>query len=254
MMNVLIIEDENKTAAMLKELIELHHEYLVVNICESIEASVNYLKKNQQKLDLVFMDIQLADGQSFEIFEQIHVNIPVLFCTAYDEFMLKAFKNNGIDYILKPFKEEDIQKALAKVEQLKSIFSLNTNFNTNIKNLFVKEPFQTSFLVRYKEKMYPIEVADIAMAYLENEVVYLVNFKGEKHVIFKTLEQFESAVSPQQFYRINRQMLVNRAAIKEIESYFNRKVVVHVKMPFTEKAIVSRLKVTSFLEWVENSK
>jgi len=253
-MNVLIIEDENKTAAMLKELIESHPDYLVVNICESIEASVSYLHKNQQKLDLVFMDIQLADGQSFDIFDQIQINIPVIFCTAYDDFMLKAFKNNGIDYILKPFKEEDIQKALAKVGQLKSNFSLNSISISNIKSLFAKEPFQTSFLVRYKEKMYPIAVADIAMAYLENEVVYLINFKGEKHVIFKTLEQFESAVSPHQFYRINRQTLVNRAIIKEIEPYFNRKAVVRVTIPFPDKLIVSRLKVTSFLEWVENSK
>ena len=253
-MNVLVIEDEKKTAVMLKEFIEQHPDYLVVQICESIEESVLYLQKHQSKLNLIFMDIQLADGQSFEIFNQIQVTIPVIFCTAYDEFTLKAFKNNGIDYILKPFKEDDIQKALAKVETLKSTFSTNTLANTTIQNLFGKEQFQTSFLVQHKEKMYPILVSDIAIAYLENEAVYLYNFKGERHVIFKTLDQFESAVSPQQFYRINRQTIINRAAVKEIEPYFNRKVIVHVTLPFPEKPIVSRLKVTPFMEWIENSK
>ena len=237
---------------MLKELIELHPDYLVVNICKSIEESVNYLQKNQHKLDLIFMDIQLADGQSFDIFEQIQVNIPVVFCTAFDEFTLKAFKNNGIDYILKPFKEEEIYKALAKVEQLKSSFSSNALLNPDIKNMFLRESYQTSFLVRHRDKMIPIQVSDIALVYLENENLFLLSFKDEKHTIFKTIEQFEKAVSSKNFYRINRQMIINRAAIKEIEPYFNRKVIVHLTIHFPEKAIVSRLKVTSFLEWVEN--
>jgi DNA-binding LytR/AlgR family response regulator len=252
-MNVLIIEDENKTAAMLKELIEQHSEYSVVNVCESIEDSVKYLEKNQRKLDLIFMDIQLGDGQSFEIFEQIPITIPVVFCTAYDEFTLKAFKNNGIDYILKPFKEEDIRSALGKTQQLKSNFAEKAFIEAKYKNLSVEQRFQTSFLARYKEKMIPVSTADIALAYLENETVFVFNFKSEKYIISKTLEQFEKAVSEQQFFRINRQMIVNRNAIKEIEPFFNRKALIHLTVKFSEKPIVSRLKVTSFLEWIENS-
>jgi response regulator of citrate/malate metabolism len=119
MMNVLIIEDENKTAQLLKEMIENHNDYLVVNICQSITSSVAYLKINQEKLDLIFMDIQLSDGESFEIFNLIEITKPVIFCTAFDDFMLKAFKNKGIDYILKPFQQKDIDVALNKLISLK---------------------------------------------------------------------------------------------------------------------------------------
>jgi two-component system, LytTR family, response regulator LytT len=249
-MNILIIEDEKDTAVLLKEFIEQHPHYLVANICDSIEDSVNYLQKNQAKLDLIFMDIQLADGESFEIFEQIEVTIPVVFCTAYDSFTLKAFKNNGIDYILKPVKEHDIEQAIAKIEQLKNKFV--TNPITQIKDLLSKDQaYQTSFLVRFRDKMYPFLVSDIAFVYLDNGVVYLFNFKGEKHIILKTLDEIENVVSPQQFFRINRQMIINRDAIKEIESYFNRKVVARLSIDTPEKAIVSRLKVPPFLNWVE---
>ena len=249
-MNILIIEDEKNTADLLKEFIEQHPRYLVANICDSIEDSINYLQKNHDKLDLIFMDIQLADGDSFEIFEQIEVTIPVVFCTAYDSFTLKAFKNNGIDYILKPVKEHDIEQAIAKIEQLKSSFG--TNPISQIKDLLFKDQaYQTSFLVRFRDKMYPVLVSDIAFAYSHNEVVYLFKFNGEKHIVSKTLDGIENVVSPQQFFRINRQMIVNRKAINDIETYFNRKVVAHLCIEPPEKAIVSRLKVTPFLSWVE---
>ena len=251
-MNILIIEDEKKTAVLLRDMIETHADRLVVNICESIEESVAYLLKNQSKLNLIFMDIQLSDGQSFEIFNQVHIYIPVVFCTAYDDYTLKAFKNNGIDYILKPFKDEDIQQAFAKVEQLKANFSTSSFDSTVFKNLLHTEPaLQTSFLVRYREKMIPLLVSDIAFFWLENETISLLNFKGEKYQIAKTLEQIEEAVSSKDFFRINRQMIVARKALKDIEPYFNRKVVVHLNVSLPEKAIVSRLKVSPFLEWIE---
>jgi two-component system, LytTR family, response regulator LytT len=249
-MNILIIEDEKNTAVLLKEFIEQNPAYTVSYICDSIEESVYYLRKNQEKLDLIFMDIQLADGESFEIFEQIEVTIPVVFCTAYDSFTLKAFKNNGIDYILKPIKENDIAQALTKIEQLKAKFTNNSI--TILKGLLSQsQPYQTSFLVRFRDKMYPVLVSDIAFAYLNNEVVSLFNFKGEKHIVSKTLDEIENVLSPQQFFRINRQMIINRKSVKEIETYFNRKVVVHLSMDIPEKAIVSRLKVSLFLTWVE---
>jgi len=118
-MNVLIIEDELKTAILLKELIESNPNYYVDTIIDSVEKSVSYLKKEQDNIDLLFLDIQLADGQSFKIFEQIQIDIPVVFCTAYDEYVLQAFKNNGIDYILKPFEDKDIHNALEKIAKFK---------------------------------------------------------------------------------------------------------------------------------------
>lgn len=251
-MNVLIVEDERKTADLLQELIESQPDYLVVKTCDSVESSVDYLKKNQAKLDLIFMDIQLADGESFDIFREVEVGIPVIFCTAYDEYILKAFKNNGIDYILKPFKGTDIQQALAKIDKLKLSLSKGLPDPVVLKQIRSDEPVrQKTFLVRHGEKMLPVMVSDIAFLELENEIVHLFNFKGEKHVIFKRLDEIEGSVDPRQFFRINRQMLVNRDAIREIVPYFNRKVIVHLHIQIPNKAVVSRLKVSPFLDWLE---
>ena len=251
-MKILIVEDEPKTALLLKEFIEWHPTYSVVAICESIETAVNYLRQHQQDLDVVFMDIQLSDGQSFEIFDKISVNLPVVFCTSYDEYTLKAFKNRGIDFILKPFNENDIRQTIAKVEDLKGRFVDHAFNSINIKEAVTQKPsYQTSFLIRFREKIYPVLVTDIAFVNLENETAYLYNFKGEKHPVFKTLDEIENTISPNQFYRINRQMLINRKAIKEIETYFNQRIVVHLTVPTPEKALVPRLKVTPFLSWIE---
>jgi two-component system, LytTR family, response regulator LytT len=251
-MKILIVEDEQKTAELLKELIELQPTYSVVGICDSVKTAVNYLKLHQHNLDVVFMDIQLSDGQSFEIFDKVAVSLPVVFCTSYDEFLLKAFKNHGIDYILKPFNKKDIEQAIAKVEELKGSFTTHAFDNLNLKDLLIKDKtYQTSFLIRFREKIYPVLVADIAFVYLDHEVTYLYNFKGEKYSIFKTLDDIENAVSPHQFFRINRQMIVNRQAIKDIEGGFTTKTIVHLIVPTPEKAVVPRPKVTMFLSWVE---
>lgn len=251
-MKILIVEDEQKTALMLKEFIEWHSNYTVVSICDSVETAVAYLRQYQQDLDVIFMDVQLSDGQCFEIFDKISVNMPIVFCTSYDEYMLKAFKNQGIDFILKPFNQEDIRQTIAKVEALKGRFAAPSFDNSSFKELVVEKPnYQTSFLIRFREKIYPVAVADIAFVYLENETAYLYGFKGEKHPLFKTLDEIEKAISPEHFYRINRQMIVNRKAVKEIEPHFNQKVVVKLTMPTPEQNLVSRQKVSSFLSWIE---
>lgn len=250
-MKILIVEDEHKTAQLLKELIESHADYSVVATCDSVEAAVHYLQLHQHHLDVVFMDIQLSDGQSFDIFDRVTVNLPVVFCTSYDEFMLKAFQNNGIGYILKPFNENDIHQAILKVEDIKNSF-VKHSFE-NLKELIGKEKtYKTSFLIRFRDKIYPILVSDIAFVYLESESAYLYNFKGEKHPILKTLDELENLIPPNQFHRINRQMIINRNAIKEIETYFNQRIVVHLNISIPEQAIVPRLKVAPFLSWLEN--
>ena len=252
-MNVLIIEDEKKTAKMLCDIIETNDVRLVVNVLDSIEESVKYLLKNQSKIDLIFMDIHLADGLSFEIFKQVKINTPIIFCSAYDDYMFKAFKSNGFDYILKPFKVEDIELAFTKLEQLKVKFENiiitpeSITNNSSVNELLV----QTSFLVHYREKILALLVSDIAFLVVEDEVISVFNLKGEKYKFSKTLEQFENAVSSKDFFRINRKMIVNRKVIKEIEPYFNRKALVHLTIPYTEIPIVSRLKVVPFLKWIE---
>ncbi|EAY24579.1 LytR/AlgR family response regulator transcription factor [Microscilla marina] len=258
-MNVLVVEDERRTAELLTEFIEAKATYLVVQVLDSVEATVNYLKKHQTQIDIMFLDIQLADGQSFVVFEQVEVTIPVIFCTAYDEFVMKALKNNGIDYILKPFKEQDIYQSLAKVQNLQQALGKNhPNIPQVAQQILAQAPYpadqptlQRSFLVRYRDKMVPVEVTKIAFFHLDNDTVHVYGFDGEKQAIFKRLDEIEAVIDRQLFFRINRQMIVNRVAVKDIEPYFNRKMVVNLHFAIPDKAIVSRLKVTPFLEWLE---
>lgn len=251
-MNILLIEDELKTSKLLKEIIEEHPEHLVVSVCDSVESSVAYLSKNQNKLDLIFMDVLLADGNSFQIFDKIGIKVPVIFCTAYNEYALKAFKHNGIEYILKPFKEEDIAKAFAKIDQLKKQFFTNKKHYQYLADQIAgSKTYHTSILVKFRDKMFPVEVADIAFICLENELIGIHTFSNEKHIVFKTIDEIESAIDPKQFFRINRQMIISRIAVAGIETNFNRKVAIKTNINLTEKPIVSRLKVSAFLSWIE---
>jgi len=252
-MQILIVEDEPQTAAILKEIIEeVSPEAQVVAVLESIGQTVDYLSSANPPA-LIFMDIQLADGLCFEIFSRVQIPCPVIFCTAYDQYTLQAFKSNGIEYILKPVKEEDIQAAFEKIERLKQAFSPNLDLISSIHDLFKKKDYKSSILIRYRESYIPVAIDRIALFLLEDEVVYAYRFDQQKHAVFKTLEEIESSLNPELFYRINRQALLNRHAIQEIQPYFNRKMIVKTALNLNEKLIVSRLKVTPFMQWVEQS-
>lgn len=254
-MNILIVEDEIHTAQLLKEIIEQDKEFMVVSIVDSIVDTISYLNKYHQNIDLIFLDINLSDGHSFEIFKHIDIKIPVVFCTAYDEFTLQAIKNNGIDYILKPFKDEEIHNALNKYKQLvgvirDKIYPSLTNINSQSK----AHKYQESFLTQQREKSIILYTKEIALFAIEFETVYCYTFDNKKHPIFKNLDYIESVCNPQQFFRINRQMLINRTSIVSIEPYFNRKATLHLNINIGEKPIVSRLKVTPLKEWIERGK
>lgn len=247
-MNILIVEDELHTASLLQEIIEQDDDFMVTQKLESVEETVQYLSKYQKNLDLLFFDIQLADGKSFEIFKHIDVFVPIVFCTAFDEYTLGAIKNNGIDYILKPFKEKDIHSALQKYKNLAA------NFRSKSPIEFQSEPtksYQHHFLTQRQEKSLIKKVTDIAIFWVENDTLYLLTFQGEKLPLFKKLEYVESACNPNQFFRVNRQMLVNRQAIESFEPYFNRKIILQLRVKFHEQIVVSRLKVTPFKHWLE---
>ena len=250
-MNVLIVEDEPHTASLLQEIIEQDDDFIVTEKLESVAETVQYLSKYQKNLDLLFFDIQLADGQSFEVFKHVDVVAPIVFCTAYDEYTLQAIKNNGIDYVLKPFKEEEIHEALQKYKRL--IANLQEK---NVAPVYFQtdktKPYQQSFLTQYREKSIVKRVEDVALFNIEQETVYLYTLTGEKFPLFKKLEYIESVCDPGQFFRINRQMLVNREAITSFEPYFNRKIILQLRIKPADIAIVSRLKVTSFKVWLES--
>jgi len=250
-MNVVIVEDEAHTATLLQEVIEQDSDFIVIEKLESVVEAVQYLHKYQQNLDLLFLDIQLADGHSFEIFKHVDVIAPVVFCTAYDEYTLQAIKNNGIDYILKPFKEEEIHTALRKYKKLMANLQGKNKTPLQFQPAPVSPQYQQSFLTQYREKSLVKQVKEVALFSVEQENVYLYTFAGEKFPLFKKLEYVESVCDPAQFFRINRQMLVNKAAVVSFESYFNRKIALHLKVQPEDVVVVSRLKVAPFKEWLE---
>ncbi|MDX2134549.1 MAG: LytTR family DNA-binding domain-containing protein [Saprospiraceae bacterium] len=249
-MNVLIVEDESHTASLLQEIIEQDSDFIVTEKLESVVEAVQYLSKYQKNLSLLFFDIQLADGKSFEIFKHVDVVVPVVFCTAYDEYTLQAIKNNGIDYVLKPFKEEEIHEALQKYKRLVDNLRPRNMAPVHFQ-MEQPKPYQQNFLVHFREKSVVKRLEEVALFYLELETVYLYTLNSEKFPLFKSLEYIESVCDPAQFFRINRQMLVSRAAIVSFEPYFNRKVIVQLHIKMKDKPIVSRLKVTPFKEWLE---
>lgn len=254
-MRILIVEDEPQTASVLKDIIlQVQPSSHIIEITESIEQTVEFLSDNKNRPELIFMDIQLADGLSFEIFSRVQVKCPVVFCTAYDQYTLQAFKTNGIEYILKPAKEEDVRAAFVKVENFKQIFTPESEILDIIKTNFASsKKYKTTILIRYRESYIPLPISNIALFYVDTEVVYAITFDNQKHAIFKPISEIESEIDPEQFYRINRQTLLNRLAIREIHPYFNRKVVVKTNLKFDEQLIVSRLKVSDFMGWIEKT-
>ncbi|OFY24480.1 MAG: hypothetical protein A2W98_11180 [Bacteroidetes bacterium GWF2_33_38] len=252
-MKILIIEDEPKTADVLKDIIlQVQPKTEIISIIDSIQKSVEFLSVISNSPDLIFMDIQLADGLSFEIFSRVKVKCPVIFCTAYDQYALQAFKTNGIEYILKPIKEDDVKGAFVKFENLKLSIKPESEILDVLRNVLSnKKDFKTTILVRHKESYIPIVISSIALFYLDTEIVYAYTFNNQKYAVFKSINDIENDIDPSLFYRINRQMLINRTSITEIQPYFNRKVIIKTHLKINEQLIVSRLKVTDFMNWME---
>ncbi|BAV07291.1 two component transcriptional regulator, LytTR family [Filimonas lacunae] len=255
-MNIIIIEDELKTAQSLqKAILDFKPDASIIGQYQSIESVVEAFEGGISP-DLIFMDIQLADGLCFEIFKQVNITSPVVFCTAFDEYSLDAFKNNGVDYILKPFSKDDIQKALKKVDELQNFFQQKNTPDWESLLSKLSPPAasggKTSFLIFQQQKYKTVNVKDIAFFYIKHNASWIMCFDKQEYPITQSLDQITSAVSAQQFYRINRQFLVNFKAIKEVEPYFLRKLYVRLVIETPEKLLVNKEKANSFLSWMEN--
>jgi two-component system response regulator LytT len=252
-MQIVIIEDEKLTATDLAEtILRVAPKAQIVAILPSVSSAIEWFQQNEHP-DLIFSDIQLGDGLSFEIFKTISTNTPVIFCTAFDEYALRAFEANGIDYILKPFDQLNIEMSLQKYHKLKNKFSGNT---ANIEQLIQwmaqqTRPSQGSVLVYKQDKILPVRFDDIALFYIENEITHLVTFDQKKYTINKTIENIEEIAS-NDFFRVNRQFLVHRRAIKEASHYFARKLSLTLCIPFQETITVSKNKVADFLNWLSS--
>jgi len=251
-MKIVIIEDEQLIAVDLAETIQkVEPDVQIISILKSVSDAIGFFKSTAKMPDLVFSDIQLGDGLSFEIFNSIECSFPVIFCTAYNEYALNAFRTNGIDYILKPFSEKTISDAFVKYRTLKKTFSKNDLQFDNILKLFDMQKNQVlgSLLVYHKDKIFPVRLDNIAIFYIENESTYLITFDNTKHSISKTLEELDKITSTS-FYRVNRQNLINRKAIREVSQYFARKLSISLTIPFAEKILIRKEKMTDFLNWL----
>lgn len=248
-MNVVIIEDEQHTAADLAATITTAEPTAqIVAALPSVKEAVIYFKEHEAP-DIIFSDIQLGDGLSFAIFDALNGSVPIIFCTAYDEYALQAFKTAGIDYVLKPFTVKTINAALQKYRSLKNNFTKAVPSYTAFGKELGELKQQNAILVFYKDKILPVKVEDIALFYLHNNLTHLLTFGKEQYYINETLEEAERIAGPA-FYRTNRQHLVNRQAIKDVSKYFARKLLVNTTLPFNEKITVSKVKANHFLGWL----
>lgn len=255
-MNIVIIEDEVQTAWDLQNSIQaLQPDYKVIAVIDSVETGIEWFNNNQQP-DIIFSDIQLGDGLAFEILQQVQLTCPVIFCTAYDEYALRAFQNNGIDYLLKPVKEELLKKSFNKINFLKTL-SKNV-YDNSLLNKLIKEitensqAYKSTFLVSYREKMIPVSIGDIIFFRIVNDTVELSTNSNQQYRLSYSLDYIESIVDPKLFYRANRQYLLAYKAIKEVENYFDRKLLIRLAQLNAEPVIVSKAKSSDLLKWLES--
>jgi two-component system response regulator LytT len=252
-MKIIIIEDEIKAAKSLANLIsQIRHEAKIIASLQSIESAVSYLSQNEEP-DLLFMDIQLSDGMCFEIFKAVTIKCPVIFCTAYGEYAMDAIKANGIDYILKPFSKEELQRAFEKVDNFKNFFQQNSSpdLEALIKRMGVEDG-KKSFLVFTNNKYLTVPTDQIAFIYIKHDTATIVTFQKQAYAITQSLDQVQSQLATRQFYRLNRQYLVNFNAIKEVEHYYGRKLLIKLVVPSPDDLLLGKEKTTAFLQWLEN--
>lgn len=251
-MHIVIIEDEQLMADEMADMIrKIEPDLKSLTILQSVKEAILYFREHPVP-DLIFSDIQLGDGLSFEIIAKAGIQVPVIFCTAYDEYALDAFKANGIDYILKPFTLEIIENALKKYQGLKQRLSGNTSTSYEaIVKLFMEreESKQDSILVYFQDKILPVEINTIALFYLENGIIHLLTFQGKTFYPNQTLEELEKRTG-KLFFRANRQYLVSRKAVLNASNSFSRKLSINLSIPFDGMIIVSKEKTSLFLKWL----
>lgn len=252
MIKVVIIEDEEMAAKRLQKLVaEMLPEAEFVCTLSSVKSSVEWLKNNPQP-DLIFADIQLSDGQSFEIFKQVQTLTPLIFTTAYDAHALHAFKLNSVDYLLKPIKKDEMRKAIEKFNtvHLKNHQPANPNLEKLLQSLQQPQQFKQRFVIRLGEHMLTIEVPDIAYFCTENKVNFIITKSGKRYPCDYTLDQLEDLIDPKAFFRINRQFIISYGSISEMFTYSKARVLIKLNPPTKLDTIVSTERSAAFKSWL----
>lgn len=254
-MKVLIIEDEVKAARELKKMVEaIRSDVEVVHLLPSVKAAVKWLRE-QPLPDLILADIQLADGLSFEIFKMMTIDVPVIFCTAFDAYAITAFETNSIDYLLKPVEEQQLAAALEKYDRLKRFFTaLPGDYDRKMTSL-VKQvaggPL-TTLLVYFQDRIIPLKTAEICFIHSSGGTVRAFMPQHPPYGVSGTLEELETQLSPHQFFRANRQFLINRAYIAAAEHFITRRLTVRLTCEVPEEIIISKARVPEFLRWMKS--
>jgi DNA-binding LytR/AlgR family response regulator len=250
-MKVLVIEDEKPASDKLKQLLkEFNKSIVVLDTLETVEQSINWFSNNPTP-DLIFMDIQLADGVCFEIFEEVTIETPVIFTTAYDEYALKAFKVNSIDYILKPVDAESVATAIRKFEK---VYQQADKMNDKLERLYEQllHSYKTRFFVKIGPRYKSVQVEEIESFFINERCTFLKTRSGKNYDVDYSLEQLEKLVNPQYFFRINRNYLIHIDSITDILSYSTSRLKLKLKNdPDNEELIVSRDKIKEFKRWMD---
>jgi len=246
-MKVVIVEDERLASKRLESLlVKAEPGIEIIQILESVEDAINWFSQNS-KPDLIFMDIQLDDGISFEIFDAVKIDAPVIFTTAYNEYAIRAFKVNSVDYLLKPIEQEALETAIQK---FKKLFAESGDFETKLARVIgqISTQYKTRFFIKVGIRFKSIPVESICSFFVEERNTFLTTTEGKNYDLDHSLDQLQKMVDPKLFFRINRNYLVNINCIDEIISYSTNRL--KLKLGKTEQ-IVSRDKVTDFKEWMD---
>ena len=255
-MNAVIIEDENLIARELQyKIASIAPDVKITEVLPSVKTARKWFMENAEP-DLVFADIQLSDGVSFEIFERYELKCPVIFTTAYDEYAIKAFKVNGIDYLLKPIDNEDLKNAIDKGRE---IIASKSQYPRDIQQLLqmmanpraTQTSYKEKFVVKFRHQWLPVLTKDIACFYRDN-LNYIITFSGDKHILdFTTLDEVEELLDPKYFYRANRQSIVHINAIQSVKPHENQKLTLTLKSPVKMEQDISREKAPGFKKWFD---
>lgn len=249
-MRLLIIEDETAAAKNLCSILQsVTPDAQILDTIDTVVDSVEWFKSNPAP-DLVFMDIHLSDGESFKIFEKVAITSPVIFTTAYDQYALKAFQTNGIDYLLKPIQEAEVRRAVEKWRLLTG--ADRSNYKQKVDNMVAEQHDERqSFLVRFRDKLIPVAQSDIAYYYTCEERVYAYGYNGERYPMEYTLEALQGMLSPRKFYRANRQFIISRDAVVDVSVWFGSRLSVNLSVDIPEKIIVPKARVPEFKQWLK---
>lgn len=251
-MRVLIVEDEIAAATRLRKMVaEVAPDAQILDVTDSISSTVKWLKGNPAP-DLILLDIHLADGPSFKIFEEIEVSAPVIFTTAFDQYAIQAFKVNSIDYLLKPIKREELEQSFVKYRGLFG-GKILPNYNELLKAIAeqTKPQYRQRFLVNYADKLKAVDISEIAYFMAHEKGVFLTNHEGKSYAIDTTLEKLENDLDPSTFFRINRKFIIGIKAIGAMHTYSKSRVKLDLKPDAKTEVIVSSDRAGEFKRWLD---